>query len=196
MQKSPFSFEIVDSVHYFTLVAIEESHGNTEGLSGPSTNIHHLNDIAKVPAYHRWGAGGASDDVIIAMNFTVDPRVSYRIGFPHEGTWYLVFNSDDSNYADDYGNMGHDVTAINFGLDGLPYSGLLDLAPYSIQMFPQIPNPIDSCPADITGDGVVNVSDLLTMIGGWDKPDWDITVDGTTNVSDLLALIGAFGPCP
>jgi hypothetical protein len=107
-----------------------------------------------------------------------------------------VFNSDDSNYADDYGNAGHDVTAINFGFDGLPFSGLLDLAPYSVQIFSQIPNPIDPCPADITGDGVVNVSDLLTMIGGWGTPDWDITGDGTTNVSDLLALIGAFGPCP
>jgi len=166
------------------------------GLSGPFTNIHHLNDTEKVLAYHRWGAQSSGEDVIIAMNFTVDPRVSYRIGFPHEGTWYLVFNSDDSNYADDFGKMGHDVIAINFGFDGLPYSGLLELASYSVQIFHQTPNPIDSCPADITGDGVVNVSDLLTMIGGWDTPDWDITVDGTTNVSDLLALIGAFGPCP
>ena len=155
-----------------------------------------MNDTAKVLAYHRWESGGEGDDVIIAMNFTVEPRKSYRIGFPHEGTWYLVFNSDDSNYADDYGNIRHDVTAIIFGFDGLPYIGLLDPAPYSVQIFPQIPNPIDSCPADITGDGVVHVSDLLTMIGGWDTPDWDITVDGTTNVSDLLALIGAFGTCP
>ena len=68
--------------------------------------------------------------------------------------------------------------------------------PKSVQIVPQFPNPVDSCPAEITGDGVVNVSDLLTMIGGWDTPDWDITVDGTTNVSDLLTLIGAFGPCP
>ncbi len=42
----------------------------------------------------------------------------------------------------------------------------------------------------------MNVSDLLTMIGGWGAPDWDITSDETTNVSDPLALIGAFGPCP
>lgn len=182
---------------YTDLIALRlNKHGNTAGLVGSSTNVYHLNDTAKVIAYHRWGAGGAGDDVIIAMNFTVDPRESYRIGFPHEGEWYLVFNSDDSDYAEDYENMGHDVTAINFGFDGLPYSGLLDLAPYSVQIFSQIPNPIDSCPADITGDGVVNVSDLLTMIGGWGTPDWDITGDGTTNVSDLLALIGAFGPCP
>ena len=99
-----------------------------------------MNDTVKVLAYHRWGSGGEGDDVIIAMNFTVEPK--------------------------------------------------------SIQIFPQIPNPIHFCPADITGDGVVNVSDLLTMIGGWGTPDWDITGDGTTNVSDLLALIGAFGTCP
>ena len=63
-------------------------------------------------------------------------------------------------------------------------------------MFHTTANTIDSCPADITGDGVVNVSDVLRVIGGWGTPDWDITGDGTTNVSDLLALIGAFGPCP
>ncbi len=33
-----------------------------------------MNDTMKVLAYHRWGSGGEGDDVIIAMNFTVEPK--------------------------------------------------------------------------------------------------------------------------
>ena len=108
----------------------------------------------------------------------------------------MVFNSDATKYAEDYWNMGHDVTAIDFGFDGLPYSGLLDIAPYSVQIFSQIPNPADPCPADLSGDDVVNVTDLLLIISAWGSAKGDITGDGVTDVSDLLVAIGAFGPCP
>ena len=52
------------------------------------------------------------------------------------------------------------------------------------------------CPADITGDDLVNVSDLLILLGSWGIDFGDITCDGTTNVTDLLALLGAWGLCP
>ena len=49
----------------------------------------------------------------------------------------------------------------------------------------------DVCPAkcegDVTGDGDVNVSDLLAVIGDWGDP---------YDVSDLLAVIGGWGECP
>jgi hypothetical protein len=66
----------------------------------------------------------------------------------------------------------------------------------------------DPCPADIsggkgTGDGVVDVSDLLALIAEWGLTDSpadisgaDGTPDGIVNVADLLALIAAWGPCP
>jgi hypothetical protein len=66
----------------------------------------------------------------------------------------------------------------------------------------------DPCPADIaggkgSGDGVVDVSDLLALIAEWGLADShadisgaDGTPDGTVNVADLLALIAAWGPCP
>ena len=40
------------------------------------------------------------------------------------------------------------------------------------------------------------VSDILTIIAAWGTPNADITGDNMTNVSDLLLVIGAFGPCP
>ncbi len=58
------------------------------------------------------------------------------------------------------------------------------------------------CEADLTGDGTVDVSDLLTVIGNWgacvSPPNCpgDVNGDETVNVSDLLAVIGAWGACP
>ena len=51
---------------------------------------------------------------------------------------------------------------------------------------------------DTDGNGVVNVVDLLMVIGGWGGPGSacrppDIDCSGTTNVEDLLAVIGNWG---
>ena len=51
------------------------------------------------------------------------------------------------------------------------------------------------CPADLNGDGTVNVHDLLTVLIGWGGPDGDVTGDGITNILDLLAVMIAWGDC-
>lgn len=53
------------------------------------------------------------------------------------------------------------------------------------------------CVGDVVGDGSVDVSDLLTLIGAWgqDSGPADINGDGIVNVDDLLQLIAAWGPC-
>ncbi len=51
---------------------------------------------------------------------------------------------------------------------------------------------------DITGDGLVNIADLLELIAVWGPCSGcpgDLNGDATVNVSDLLILIGAWGPC-
>jgi len=56
-----------------------------------------------------------------------------------------------------------------------------------------------SCPADLNGDGHVNVADLLDLLGSWGPCQGcaaDINGDGAVNVSDLLELLAAWGPCP
>ena len=55
------------------------------------------------------------------------------------------------------------------------------------------------CPGDITGDGLVNVNDLLAVVSTWGATgpnQADINNDGTVNVNDLLAVITAWGACP
>ncbi len=56
------------------------------------------------------------------------------------------------------------------------------------------------CPADITGDGDINVSDLVTVISTWGPCDGacaaDINGDGQVDVSDLIQVISGWGACP
>ena len=65
----------------------------------------------------------------------------------------------------------------------------------------QCPQP---CPGDVTGNGTVNVDDLLAVINGWGAcpqscPPYcsgDVNHTCAVNVDDLLAVINGWGPCP
>jgi len=54
-----------------------------------------------------------------------------------------------------------------------------------------------ACPADVNGDGYVNVSDLLVVIDQWGLADSpaDLNSDGIVDVTDLLIVVGNWGPC-
>jgi len=55
------------------------------------------------------------------------------------------------------------------------------------------------CHGDTTGDGVVDVADILQLIGAWGpcgNCDEDLNNDGNVDVADLLELLAAWGPCP
>ncbi len=54
--------------------------GTTPGLLGPSVNVFHRNEDAKVMAYRRYDAAG--NDVIVALNFGATAYTSYLIGLP------------------------------------------------------------------------------------------------------------------
>jgi len=55
----------------------------------------------------------------------------------------------------------------------------------------------DTCLGDINNDGVVNISDLLAIIGAWgsDDPVADLDGNGVVAVGDLLIAIGNWGNC-
>jgi hypothetical protein len=52
------------------------------------------------------------------------------------------------------------------------------------------------CPADISGNGVVDTVDFLALLQAWGSAGGDVNCDGTTNTVDFLALLQAWGPCP
>jgi carboxypeptidase A2 len=54
------------------------------------------------------------------------------------------------------------------------------------------------CPADLNGDGVVNVADLLILFDNWGENPGspaDLNGDGVVNVADLLILFDGWGEC-
>ena len=59
---------------------------------------------------------------------------------------------------------------------------------------------LDPCPADLDGDGFVNVPDLIILLGAWgfcaDDCPADFDADGQVRVSDLIELLGTWGTCP
>ena len=58
--------------------------------------------------------------------------------------------------------------------------------------------PAGACPADIDGDGAVNVSDLVEVITNWgvcENCPADVNGDGAVDVSDLVEVITDWGPC-
>jgi hypothetical protein len=54
-----------------------------------------------------------------------------------------------------------------------------------------------ACAGNLNGDAVVNVADLLFLLGamdcGWECPEADMTGDGVVNVADLLTFLGVYG---
>ncbi len=54
-----------------------------------------------------------------------------------------------------------------------------------------------SCTEDINSDGVIDVTDLLEIVGGWGSTDseLDLNGNGVVDTPDLLAVIAAWGPC-
>jgi hypothetical protein len=55
-----------------------------------------------------------------------------------------------------------------------------------------------SCPADLSGDGEVGVTDLTVVILAWGQAGGaaDINADGVVDVLDLIEVITNWGPCP
>jgi hypothetical protein len=59
----------------------------------------------------------------------------------------------------------------------------------------ELPGDSTPCPADINGDGLVDVVDVLALLAAWGTDGADINGDGITDVVDLLVLIAAWGEC-
>jgi 1,4-alpha-glucan branching enzyme len=124
---------------YRDLIALRRNtQGTTRGLCGQAFRVHHVDDAAKVIAFHRWDKGGPGDDVIIVANFSAKRLESYKIGLPKSGLWKLRLNSDWQGYAADYeGVPSSDMNAEEGACDEYPYHGVFEVGPYSLLVFSQ-----------------------------------------------------------
>lgn len=92
--------------------------------SNGANNIHHVNDGADVMAMHRYVSG---QDVIVVFNFSTTTYTNYRIGFPWDGEYFEILNSDSVHF--DGGNAGNagSVWATWGTYDGLPASAAMTI---------------------------------------------------------------------
>jgi 1,4-alpha-glucan branching enzyme len=118
---------------YHDLIRLRRNlYANTRGLCGQHVNLHHVNNKAKLIAFHRWENGGPGDDVIVVVNMANHTFDSYQIGFPRTGKWVVRFNSDWSGYDPTFGNHpGKDVIVKRGKKDEIPWSGNISIGPYS-----------------------------------------------------------------
>jgi len=111
---------------------------NTAGLRGQHLNVFHVNDTAKVLAFHRWDQGGPGNDVVVILNFANQSYDSYLLGFPRSGLWRLRFNSDWNGYSSLFSNHpAYDTTAADPPRDNLPSCASVSLGPYTALLYSQ-----------------------------------------------------------
>ena len=124
---------------YRDLISLRRNRGGaTRGLTGNNTNFHHLNDVDKIGAWHRYDQGGVGDDVVVVTNWKGENRGSYRIGFPSGGTWYCILNSNATGYDGAFTGGGPiQVDAEAVAWDGMGYSAQFDIPPYTALVFSQ-----------------------------------------------------------
>jgi len=101
--------------------------GNTAGLTGGSVTVTQVNQRAGVLTYQRKRAGGAGDDVMVAVNTASKGYTAYRLGVPRAGAWQVRVDSA----LDGSASTGSSVTAEDKPYDGLPFSIVVALAPES-----------------------------------------------------------------
>lgn len=111
---------------------------NTRGLLGNNIHVHHLNNVDKLIAFHRWDGGGVGDDVMVICNFGNRAYNDYTIGFPRSGQWRVRFNSDWNGYDASFGNwFSYDTNATDSSLDGMPSSANVGIGPYTAVILSQ-----------------------------------------------------------
>ncbi len=146
-----------------------------------------------------------------AGNIDGDPLFTKVPDSGLDGEW----GTEDDDYGDlhlmtgspciDAGDNGEVPEDVTTDLDGNPRfvddpdtedTGLgdppiVDMGAYEFQT--------SGCPADVTGDGTVDVLDLLAVLAAWGpcEPDCpeDINGDGVVDVLDMLEVLAAWGPC-
>jgi 1,4-alpha-glucan branching enzyme len=124
---------------YRDLIALRRNRSRvTRGLCGQNILIYHVNNEAKVIAFHRLDEQGPTDSVVVVVNMTNQNRDGYVIGFPRSGLWKTRFNSDSYNYGPNFANHPTaDVEAREGESDGLPCSGEICIGPYTVVIFSQ-----------------------------------------------------------
>lgn len=102
------------------LIALRRSR---PALRSEQLRVSTADSFQRVMAIHRW-IEGAGEDVLFVFNLQEFNRFGYRIGFPGEGQWREIFNSDFYDQLPNQGTAGNGggIFANGQAWDGMPTS--------------------------------------------------------------------------
>jgi 1,4-alpha-glucan branching enzyme len=132
--------------------------GYTPGLEGDQCAILWNDNSAKLIAFHRWKSGQTNQDAVVIGNFADVNYASYSLTFPWDGTWYVHFNSDLTNYSSDFGNNGSTVVTAT----GNPPTASVAIGPYSALILSPTPDAAPQLAAASSSNGNPTISWPLT----------------------------------
>ena len=174
-----------------------------EGSTTLTSGVIDLNGIDQpILSYARWfhnTYGAAPNTDTFLVEWSSNGSNWYELesvgptGNEVSGGWvHVAFAVSD--FAGDVDAIQLRFTASDIGSDtqSVVEAGVDAIAVTSVQC-----DDSSDCPADATGDGFVDVSDLLVAIADWGASDSpaDADGDGTVGIGDLLAMIDAWGAC-
>ena len=128
---------------------------------------------------------GVARVVTAHPNSSVTRKVWYLDGVPISGVWSdtLDLTTIDTTSAEELSVRVWDPTLM-----------VRDEAMREELMTETITWQIQSNPADVNGDGVINGADLAIVLGFWgtDEPGADINQDGIVNGADITSILGSW----
>lgn len=161
-------------------------------LSGSSSVC--ISDSGVVVFANSFSLGSGGNSAIFAWDATAGLRVIAKTGDTN-------FTGTPCNQITLIGGTGVTGNGINSGINA---SGQLVVrasdSVNAIYTVARINLGAAPCPADLTGDGVVNGADLAVLLGAWGPCSGscpaDFTGDGVVDGADLGFMLGAWGACP
>lgn len=197
---------------------IQHWNGSTwQSIPGPSPGDNHtLNAVVAIAPNDVWAGGDYFDGSYHGLALHYDGTSWTQVPIPGGVSEFVAFASNDI-YAAGGAIMHWDGVSWTIvesfpQVDGATQSGLSAAGPCELftggRQFigSQILNftahfqPVETMPGDATGDGIVNVLDLLAVINAWGscpiRPTAcpaDVNNDGSVNVLDLLVVISTWG---
>lgn len=130
------------------------------------------------------------------------------------GDSFIINNGSWSVSQDDWNAFGVELEGLNnfhvlvgqftiygYGAESKPWgqlnlSGVVNDGTVWVTNGATFGDEINMCP-DTNGDGLVNISDLLSIIDAWGQTNSpaDVSGDGVVDVMDLLIVVGNWGAC-
>lgn len=190
---------------FASIVSLSGALWNDQSMCQPSEPIHVLN------------IHGTADPIIFWLGGYLPPNLIQYPSAETTAARWAAHNGCSAN-ATDLGNFNFDLaipfaetTRWSYEQCDNPTAGSTELWQTTLgSHFPIISadgtaaifdyldthkKPTATCLADLTGDGVVDVVDLLDLLAFFGTDGGDIDGDGIADVNDLLLLLAAWGPC-